>query len=116
MQNHNKCTGRNVMNELEKQLIFIYTAIALVLALLTFIIPFRKKFLMMARKQQFLLVLFVLIFVPIFGFGFFCIFVNAYSFAKYATDNDFGTVQLIANVFNFILLYNFITMLRDKNE
>lgn len=95
------------MDEFEKQLIFIYTTIAFVLTLLPFVIPFHKG----VRKLFFV----VLVFSPLIYFGYFGIFVNGYTFAEYVAGDDFGMVQIITNILNFILLYNFISGIR-KNK
>ena len=90
------------MSELEKNLIFIYTTIAIFLIISLLVVLLRKERLKWPLGMWVLVILFIF---PISCIGLFFVFVTIYSFAEAIIKDDFVLVQIITNVLNLTLVY-----------
>jgi hypothetical protein len=99
------------MNDLERQLIFLYTVIAVVLVIFFMLIFFRKEM----KKWSFVMWIFAILFIfPMGCIGLFFMFVTTYSFAEAIIKDDFVLTQIIANWFNIWLVYLIITNIKMR--
>ncbi len=99
------------MDELEKQLVIIYTIIAIVLSISFLLILFRKEILKWSFAMWALVILFIF---PVSCIGLFSMFVTIYSFTEAIIKDDFVLVQIITNAFNIVLVYLIITNIKKR--
>ena len=105
------------MSNLEKQLIFIYSIICVVLVCVLMVVLFSEKFrqIKFSGSDWWKWLLIVCIFTPLFCLGIFFFFVIVYGIVDVFIKDDFITKQIIVNIFNAWILYLIFVSLK-KNQ
>ena len=106
------------MSGLEKQLVFIYTIVCIVLVSAYLIISFSKKLReIQFRKEDWWKWLLVIgVFIPLFCVGIFFFFVTIYGIVDIFIKDDFVTKQIVVNIFNVVILYQIFVAFKDRKK
>lgn len=104
------------MNELEKQLVLVYSIICLVLIVTHLIILFYDEVSKLRAKAILILSLLSVAILPIFAWGIFVTFVTLYGIVSAMWKDDFLMAQIAVNAVNFVMLYQIIKLIIDKRR
>ena len=106
------------MNDLERQLVIIYTIICIALVSILLVVLFSKKF----REIKFRVddwwkwLLVIGVFIPLFCVGIFFFFVTIYGIVDIFIKDDFVTKQIVVNIFNVVILYQIFVAFKDRKK
>ena len=106
------------MSGLEKQLVFIYTIVCIVLVSAYLIISFSNKLReIQFRKEDWWKWLLVIgIFVPLTCIGIFFFFVTVYGIIGIFIKDDFITKQIVVNIINMVILVQIFIAFKQRNH
>ena len=102
------------MNDFEKNLVIIYTVIGIILSVVYITIMFWENIKKIKSKDWWRILILVILIGPISCVGIFFLFVTIRSIAGMFVKNDFYTLHLLTNIFNFILVYRIIVAIKEK--
>jgi len=102
------------MNDLEKNLIIIYTVIGIILSIAYIIMLFGEDMKKIQLKDWWKILILVFLLVPISGIGIYFIFVITRGIAGIFYKNDFYMLQILTNIFNYILVYRIILEIKER--
>ena len=106
------------MNDLERQLVIIYTIICIALVSILLVALFPKKF----RELKFRIadwwkwLLVIGVFIPLFCVGIFFFFVTIYGIVDIFIKYDFVTKQIVVNIFNVVILSQIFVALKNRKK
>jgi len=102
------------MNDLEKNLLIIYTAIGIILSIIYVTMMFWENIKKIKLKDWWRILILVILILPISCVGIFFIFVTIRGITGMFVKNDFYVLQILTNVFNYIIVYRIIVEIREK--